>query len=262
MSRQRDGADGGRVQRAQPHPAEQGQEHEAQQKGGEPGRGGAGIAACGRRRGRSGKLLCLGGLQVAGFVFHRQFGSAWGGWTGRLKQILVSRVWRRIKRGVRAEQAQLVHGAEVGALEPLTLALNVGQAGGAVAELLVGQRRADVQVHAVELGVDLGIHQVHGHVEKGRLDFPGTAQEPLRGDHVADDVGLDGVGGLEAGEVAVTQAGVFVRVFAGHDEDAGKHAVDQAVGGGAALALLGFRAAGLLAVGARGCDLLSSTHEG
>jgi hypothetical protein len=97
---------------------------------------------------------------------------------------------------------------------------------------------------------------LHFLVEEGGFDAGIAAEAPLGGDHLIDEVGLDGVGGLEAEEVAFAEEVESGRVLVVEEEVfVGAEAVGGTVAGGDGLAGGGDGTGGLVAVAAGGREL-------
>ena len=117
----------------------------------------------------------------------------------------------------------------------------------------------------VELGVGSGIGETHGeaveiaetggaslHVELEGAHFGGghAAHAPVGGDHFFDDILLDFIDGLVAGDVGRVHVAKGLGVFVGQQQRGSEDAVIDGVLGRSGLAFGSFGAAGLGAIGA------------
>ena len=117
----------------------------------------------------------------------------------------------------------------------------------------------------VEFGVGSGVGETHGkaiegadrlvtalHVQLEGFHFGGghAAEAPVGGDHLLDDIQLDFIDGLVAGDVGLVHVAEGFGVFVGQQQCGGEDAVIDRVLGRPGLAFGSFGAAGLGAIGA------------
>ncbi|MFN7923199.1 MAG: hypothetical protein U0Q16_24065 [Bryobacteraceae bacterium] len=101
------------------------------------------------------------------------------------------------------------------------LALDVAECLGIVGKVLVREGGAARRIDRFESLADSGFGAGQFEVVSGRLDGPGAADAPLGGGHLFDELGFDGVGGLEAIHVGDEELAPGGGVLCGEDDGAG-----------------------------------------
>ena len=152
---------------------------------------------------------------------------------------------RGVAGGIAAEGAELVHGAEGGALVCGGLALEIGEGAGGVAA-----------VGLDEHVVGVGAAAVGGHtLDHFYFEALGAGDQPLRTDNLLDEEALVGGGGADLFQVEFEELIEILLAFGVEDAEAAGEAVGGGVGGGARLAFGGTGAGAELRVAAVGFDL-------